>query len=186
MQSTVKKTALLSLLAVVLAAPVSKAALAATNIGTVTSLTTFGASTALGTFDDLYNFAVSPNSGAVISATTFTFGMGGTTMSAMELYLGTFLTAADLIGHTAIPTTLLHLQSGGTMFTALSQMADYPTLSSAAYTLRVTGSSTVPALPYTGVIALAPVMPVPEPETYAMVLAGLGMMGAIMRRRKIR
>jgi hypothetical protein len=26
--------------------------------------------------------------------------------------------------------------------------------------------------------------PVPEPETYAMLLAGLGVMGAVVRRRK--
>lgn len=30
----------------------------------------------------------------------------------------------------------------------------------------------------------APTAPVPEPETYAMLLAGLGLMGAIARRRK--
>lgn len=30
----------------------------------------------------------------------------------------------------------------------------------------------------------APVTPVPEPETYAMLLAGLGLMGAVARRRK--
>jgi hypothetical protein len=30
----------------------------------------------------------------------------------------------------------------------------------------------------------APVAAVPEPETYAMLLAGLGLMGAIARRRK--
>jgi len=30
----------------------------------------------------------------------------------------------------------------------------------------------------------SPVSPVPEPETYAMLLAGLGVMGAIARRRK--
>lgn len=28
-----------------------------------------------------------------------------------------------------------------------------------------------------------PVNPVPEPETYAMLLAGLGLMGAVIRRR---
>jgi PEP-CTERM motif len=28
------------------------------------------------------------------------------------------------------------------------------------------------------------VSPVPEPETYAMLLAGLGLMGAMIRRRK--
>ncbi|MBK9347843.1 MAG: PEP-CTERM sorting domain-containing protein [Burkholderiales bacterium] len=33
----------------------------------------------------------------------------------------------------------------------------------------------------TGDVLLAPV---PEPETYAMLLAGLGVMGAVARRRK--
>jgi len=169
-----------------LAAPISGPALAATDIGTVNTLATFGATTGLGAFEDLYNFAVSPNSGAVVSASTFTFGVGGTTMTALDLYVGTFLNAADLIGRTALPTTILYSQSGGSMFTALTQMADYSTLSSVGYTLRVAGSSSVQAFPYTGFIALAPVMPVPEPETYAMVLAGLGMVGTIIRRRRMR
>ncbi len=186
MQLPVKKTALLGLLAATLAMPISTVALAATNLGTIGSLTTFGAATALGSFEDLYNFSVNPNSGAVISATTFTFGMGGTTVTAMELFVGTFLSAADLVGQTAIPTTMVYSQSAGSVFKALSQMADYATLSSPGYTLRVAGGSSEMALPYTGFIALAPVMPVPEPETYAMVLAGLGMMGVIIRRRKMR
>ena len=33
-------------------------------------------------------------------------------------------------------------------------------------------------------IALTGVLPVPEPETYAMFMAGLGLMGFIARRRK--
>ncbi len=36
---------------------------------------------------------------------------------------------------------------------------------------------------YNGAIQLAPV---PEPETYAMLLAGLGLMGAVVRRRSTR
>jgi hypothetical protein len=32
--------------------------------------------------------------------------------------------------------------------------------------------------------SIAPLAPVPEPETYAMLLAGLGLMGAIAKRRK--
>jgi PEP-CTERM motif len=31
---------------------------------------------------------------------------------------------------------------------------------------------------------ISAVTPVPEPETYAMMLAGLGLMGTIARRRK--
>ncbi len=32
--------------------------------------------------------------------------------------------------------------------------------------------------------SFAPASPIPEPETYALMLAGLGMMGAVIRRRK--
>jgi hypothetical protein len=35
-----------------------------------------------------------------------------------------------------------------------------------------------------GVFANSPIAAVPEPETYAMLLAGLGLMGAFVRRRK--
>lgn len=183
MQLPVKKTVLLSLLAATLAMPVSTAALAATNLGSVPSLATFGAATALGSFDDLYNFAVNPNSGAVISATTFTLGAGGTTLTALELYVGTFLTVADLVGQAALPTTMLYSQSAGATFKGLTQTVDYSALGSVGYTLRVAGSSSVWSMPYTGFIALAPALPVPEPETYALVLAGLGMMATIIRRR---
>lgn len=33
-------------------------------------------------------------------------------------------------------------------------------------------------------IQISAVAPVPEPETYAMMIAGLGMLGAVARRRK--
>ena len=36
---------------------------------------------------------------------------------------------------------------------------------------------------YSGVVSVSP-LPVPEPESYAMFLAGLGILGAIARRRK--
>jgi hypothetical protein len=37
---------------------------------------------------------------------------------------------------------------------------------------------------YGGGLTLTAVAAVPEPETYAMLLAGLGVIGAIARRRK--
>ncbi|EHR70135.1 PEP-CTERM putative exosortase interaction domain-containing protein [Burkholderiales bacterium JOSHI_001] len=49
------------------------------------------------------------------------------------------------------------------------------------FTLTLAGSATTPALAnYAGTLS---VVPVPEPETYAMLLAGLGAMGFMLRRR---
>jgi PEP-CTERM motif len=54
-------------------------------------------------------------------------------------------------------------------------------LNSAEYYLNITGvtSGTLGGA-YSGAISISPV---PEPETYAMLLAGLGLMGAVVRRR---
>lgn len=182
-----KKTALFSLLAVSLGAQLPTPAMAASDLGLVTGLSLFGTTPALGAFDDLYNFTVAQNSGAIISGTAFIFGTGGTTMTIMELYAGTFASASDLLGKIALPTTTVLSQSTGMVFTAFTKLSDYSysSLSAPGYTLRVAGTSNGWTLPYTGYIALAPVPAVPEPETYALVLAGLGMMGAIIRRRKI-
>ncbi|MBK1682881.1 FxDxF family PEP-CTERM protein [Rhodoferax fermentans] len=60
-------------------------------------------------------------------------------------------------------------------------------LAAGSYYLNIYGS-TVGTLGggYSGAISVTPfTAPVPEPETFAMLLAGLGVMGAIARRRKI-
>lgn len=54
-------------------------------------------------------------------------------------------------------------------------------LSSGEYDLTVSGIGKTAFSNYVGAIA---VTAVPEPETFAMLLAGLGVMGAIARRRK--
>jgi hypothetical protein len=38
--------------------------------------------------------------------------------------------------------------------------------------------------PSTGTFHITSVTPIPEPETYAMLLAGLGLMGFVARRRQ--
>lgn len=63
-------------------------------------------------------------------------------------------------------------------------------LASGNYSLKVSGTWTVGehtwtvSTPVDVSIAAAPVSPVPEPESYAMLLAGLGLMGTIAVRRK--
>jgi hypothetical protein len=39
---------------------------------------------------------------------------------------------------------------------------------------------------YSGSISASAVSPIPEPESFAMLLAGLGLMGAVVRRRSSR
>ena len=50
------------------------------------------------------------------------------------------------------------------------------------YFLHIAGTSNGAAT-YNGTVSL--VSPVPEPETYGMLLAGLGMIGFVARRRKL-
>ena len=61
------------------------------------------------------------------------------------------------------------------------------TLAAGSYDLRISGLALGPASTsyYSGKLTLATTaMPIPEPETYAMILAGLGLMGFVARRRK--
>lgn len=56
------------------------------------------------------------------------------------------------------------------------------TLAAGTYTLQVSGSVLgTSGGSYSGVLNLAPV---PEPESYAMLLGGLGLLGLMVRRRK--
>ncbi len=62
-----------------------------------------------------------------------------------------------------------------------------PTLLTAGlqYDLQISGTATAGASYYVGTSYLTSVAaPIPEPETYAMMLAGLGLMGYVARRRR--
>ena len=62
---------------------------------------------------------------------------------------------------------------------------DPVTLLAGSYTLQIKGTVTgLSGGSYAGVLNIANPAPVPETETYAMFLAGLGIMSAIARRRK--
>ena len=76
---------------------------------------------------------------------------------------------------------------GGTLVQSGSSLSNLalvsaPSIAAGSYDLRVNGTLTGSSGgTYGGTISAAPI---PEPETYAMMLAGLGLMGFVVRRRK--
>jgi hypothetical protein len=86
------------------------------------------------------------------------------------------------------PSVVATLQ-GGSLIAAFNdpKKSTYLLTGGTAYTLNIRGI-TKAALPGTfGVVSInainGTVSPVPEPESFAMLVAGLGLMGAIARRR---
>ncbi|MNN69241.1 PEP-CTERM motif protein [compost metagenome] len=53
-------------------------------------------------------------------------------------------------------------------------------LAAGTYTVQVTGLTLVKNVQYVGTVSA---LPVPEPETYGMLLGGLALVGAVARRR---
>lgn len=161
-----------------------------TDLGTVAfgAPTTFTGSVLGGqqSFSDIFTFTLSePNASSGYSVVNFPLsipelGSFGTVLATLSL----ISYGADGLRNTADDQVLKStvLPSAGNTSDHLSLSWDQP-LHGPAY-LNITGvtSGTLGGL-YSGSIS---VTPVPEPEAYAMLLAGLGLMGAVVRRRSTR
>lgn len=136
------------------------------------SPTNSGSTAVSGPFDYTYEFSV-PSSGATFNA--IVFGWWGINASDF---------AATING-----TPLIF--SYATIAVPYSQSYPYLSLSAtgvtgvASYSLHVTGSlmAGVTGASYNIGLNSVAVAPVPEPETFAMLLAGLGLVGFVARRR---
>ena len=79
--------------------------------------------------------------------------------------------SAELLGNSFVPG----------VGTATSQTLSWGgILAAGTYSVHVTGLTNADRTTYQGAVSA---LPVPEPETYAMLLAGLGIMGLVARRR---
>jgi hypothetical protein len=127
------------------------------------------------------------NKGATF-ADRFTFSVDGTTGMSLDTIISSISHTADTgldITGLALYGTNNSLVSTGTMMK--SGTMDVWTLSSANlvagdYYIQVSGNMVSnTAASFGGAVMLAPV---PEPETYGMMLGGLGLLGFLARRRK--
>jgi len=116
-------------------------------------------------FDDWISFSMPVDSSGNGGSNVISLGGGGITFSAFNLYENAMLIATGILNSSS---SYLSFAGGATP---------------GNYALNIAGFKLNPAAAasYAGNISISPV---PEPETYAMMLAGLGLIGLSIRRRK--
>ncbi|MCZ2439698.1 MAG: FxDxF family PEP-CTERM protein [Burkholderiales bacterium] len=130
---------------------------------------TFGGTSAAGSFSDSFCFTL--NSPHVVAA------------SLTNVYVSfAGLTAGDISGFAAwLDGDPLALSTTSAPPATVQVLAGTKTLGSGTYYLNVSGTAGSNGASYGGNIT---VTPVPEAETYAMMLAGLGVVGFLAVRRR--
>ena len=150
--------------------------------GLITHLTPYDIQTMLapGAFYDIYKFTLPANSSSTYSVIDFPIGA-----SFKTIWSGGALSSNPdgIVGNTdddAIPGASMVSSLGGKKLSLTMGP-----LAAGNYYLSVVGMATgTSGGLYTGSITMnPPVTPVPEPESYAMLLAGLGIIGTIAVRR---
>ncbi|OEZ63837.1 MULTISPECIES: FxDxF family PEP-CTERM protein [unclassified Duganella] len=113
------------------------------------------------TIDDTWTFAL-------LKSSTTSF-LASQTFAVTSGAISNF--SAELLGNSFVPG----------VGTATSQTLSWGgILGAGTYSVHVTGLTNADRTTYQGAVSA---LPVPEPETYAMLLAGLGIMGLVARRR---
>jgi hypothetical protein len=140
--------------------------------GAPTSFNAFHAGAGLTSFDDAFTFTLGTD--GVTSGSVIDFSIPGLTGA-------TFTGATLFAGTPGAPGAAMAVASGTASSLAFSSTAT----PAGSYYFNVTGYVT-PGVSlgaaYSGALSVV-AAPVPEPESYAMLLAGLGVMGGIAMRR---
>lgn len=178
----IKNSMKLTFVAAMLAGMSVGANAATTDLGSVTTdPITFGG-TVLGSgvaFSDIFTFAGSGSPTTGFSVVDVPLSVGGTNFDSILTGLSLFSAGANGVVGGGDDTLLKSATSiDGN---SLTLNYDQPLSGASFFTVTGVSNGTAGAI-YAGAMAAA----VPEPETYAMLLAGLGLMGAVVRRRSNR
>lgn len=158
----------LAIVAALTAASVSSAWAVGGPLTFVGNTASFSSSVS-GTFNDVWTFnVVAPGANAAASVTNVSiFGTGGITG-----FMGTLASVPLISSSVPNPPVVVSVLAGFTGF-----------LVPGAYTLTIGGTAGAGGASYGGNLVLTPI---PEPETYALMLAGLGIVGFMAARRRNR
>jgi len=154
------------------------------DLGTVAGAVPIGNTTLAGSFTDTISFSVASlsNVTAEVLNTSYLIEPPGLSLGKISIF------AASLDG---IPLTLsvatTPIAPGVDSILQKLFMTTPIPMFAGTHTLSIGGLGDVPFAAYTGSLTVAvpvPVTGVPEPETYALMLAGLGAVGFLTRRRR--
>lgn len=137
------------------------------------------------TFDEFFQFTLPDSAAAAWTLTASVADAVGLSALSSDLYFGAVSTLSHGAGD---PSPIANGQSftdssdpvSPTYWTFDPGTPNLANLAPGTYTLVVSGRTLADGGAFGGTLSIAAV---PEPETYAMFLAGLGMLGAIARRR---
>ena len=129
---------------------------------------TFGRNNAIGSFIDTFTFSLATSSFLTSSASSSASGTQDLDFTSIVVQNAASVTLATFAGN---------FGNDANEFYALSQIQ----LAAGAYQIVVSGVNSATQASYSGTLA---VTQVPEPATGAMIAAGLGIVGFMMRRRR--